>query len=162
STGDLDSLLPASGEVRLIGHFRHTIFGCARIVQSGATSCVANAGPRDGILPVEWSKARMPQIVNFHSADDPRDVVHQVVQLLAEGQLVGLPTETGYAVVASPLQSQAVERLIKLGEKWGHSRLVLALKNPLEALDYVPNMGTLGRKLIRRFWPGPVTLLFED
>jgi protein-tyrosine phosphatase len=38
----------------------------------------------------------------------------------------------------------------------------MALKNPLEALDYVPKMGSLGRKLIRRFWPGPVTLLFED
>lgn len=104
----------------------------------------------------------MPQIVNFYSADDPRDVVHQVVQLLAEGQVVGLPTETGYAAVASPLQSQAVERLIRLGEKWGSQRLVLALKNPLEALDYVPKMGSLGRKLIRRFWPGPVTLLLDD
>jgi protein-tyrosine phosphatase len=103
----------------------------------------------------------MAQIVNFRSADDPRDVVHQVVQLLAEGKLVGLPTETGYVAAASPLQAPAADRLVKLGEKWGLPRVVLALKNPLEALDYVPNLGAFGRKLIRRFWPGPVTMLFD-
>ena len=104
----------------------------------------------------------MPQIIDFLSADDPRDVVHQVVQTLAEGELVGLPTETGYVAAASPLKASAGHSLGELRTRLGAPRLVLALKTPHEALDYVPRTGALGRKLIRGFWPGPVTFLFEE
>jgi protein-tyrosine phosphatase len=104
----------------------------------------------------------MPRIVDFRAADDPRDVVHQIVQTLAEGELAGLPTETGYVVAAHALQQGAAERLARVRQRLGCPQSVLALKNPQEALDYVPQMGLLGRKLIRRFWPGPVTLLFDE
>jgi protein-tyrosine phosphatase len=73
-----------------------------------------------------------------------------------------LPTETGYVVVAHALQPGAAERLALVRQQLRSPRSVLALKNPQEALDYVPQMGLLGRKLIRRFWPGPVTLWFDD
>jgi protein-tyrosine phosphatase len=108
------------------------------------------------------SNARMPQIVDLRTAADPRDVVHRAVQSIAEGRLVGLPTETGYLAAAFPLDASAIQRVAALARRLDRPRLVLALKNPLEALDYVPEMGALGRKLMRRFWPGPVTLLFEE
>jgi protein-tyrosine phosphatase len=106
--------------------------------------------------------ARMPRIVDFHSADDPRDVVHQIVQTLAEGEPVGLPTETGYVAAALAHQPTAGARIERLRQRLETGQSVLALKHPVESLDYVPQMGPLGRKLMRRFWPGPVTLLFED
>jgi protein-tyrosine phosphatase len=106
--------------------------------------------------------ARMPRIVDFPSAEDPRDVVHQIVQTLAEGELVGLPTETGYTVAAHALQAPAGDKMERIRRRLGTGPSVLALKHPLESLDYVPQMGPLGRKLVRRFWPGPVTLRFED
>ena len=107
------------------------------------------------------SVVRMPRIVDFQSADEPRDVVHQIVQTLAEGKLVGLPTETGYVAAAHPLHPAGVDRLAALQRKLGSPRLVVVLKHPQESLDYVPQMGPLARKLTRRFWPGPVTLLFD-
>jgi protein-tyrosine phosphatase len=106
--------------------------------------------------------ARIPKTVDFRAADDPRDVVHQIVQGLAEGELVGLPTETGYVAAAHALQPRGADRLARVRQHLGARRSVLALKNPLESLDYVPQMGDLGRKLIRRFWPGPVTMLFDE
>jgi protein-tyrosine phosphatase len=105
--------------------------------------------------------ARMPRIIDFRSADDPRDVVHQVVQTLAEGGLVGLPTETGYVVAAHALHAPAGDKMERIRQRLETGPSVLALKHPLESLDYVPQMGSLGRKLVRRFWPGPVTLRFE-
>jgi protein-tyrosine phosphatase len=107
------------------------------------------------------SVVRMPRIVDFQSADEPRDVVHQIVQTLAEGKLVGLPTETGYVAAAHPLHPAGVDRLAALRTEMGLPRLVVVLKHPQESLDYVPQMGPLARKLTRRFWPGPVTLLFD-
>src|SRR5579871_141563 len=104
----------------------------------------------------------MPRIVDFHAADDPRDVVHQIVQALIEGEVVGLPTETGYVTAAHSLEPRAGERLAGVRERLGCPRSLLALKNPQEVLDYVPRTGVLGRKLARRFWPGPVTIWFTE
>ena len=103
----------------------------------------------------------MPSIVDLRTASDLRDVVHKTVQTLAEGGLVGLPTETGYIAVANPLHAPSIDRLQSLGRRIEHPRVVLAMKSSLEALDYVPQVGSLGKKLLRRFWPGPVTIQFE-
>jgi protein-tyrosine phosphatase len=42
------------------------------------------------------------------------------------------------------------------------SPFTLAIKSADEALDFVPDMGPLARRLTRRCWPGPVTLVMED
>ena len=86
----------------------------------------------------------------------------QVVQTLAEGKLVGLPTETGYVAAVHPLHPEGAGRLDSLLRQLGCPRPVVVLKHPQEALDYVPQMGALARKLARRFWPGPVTLVFDE
>ncbi|MGH7194496.1 MAG: Sua5/YciO/YrdC/YwlC family protein, partial [Candidatus Saccharimonadales bacterium] len=102
-----------------------------------------------------------PIVIDLRSADDSRDVVHRAVQALAEGCLVGFPTETVYALAASALSESAVEKLRKVCGQVDQP-LTLAIKSADEALDYVPCLGALGRRLARRCWPGPVTLIVED
>jgi len=104
----------------------------------------------------------MSQIVDLRNAADARDVVHRAVQLLAEGRLVGLPTETGYVAAGLPIIGDVVLRLGSLAQRLGRELPILAIKHPFEALDYIPQMGALSRKLTRRFWPGPVTMLFQE
>lgn len=105
---------------------------------------------------------RMPPVVDLRSSPDPRDLVHRSVQALAEGQLLGVPTETGYVAAGYLLAAPAVQRLATVGRNLGRERLILALQSPQESLDYVPQVTDLGRKLMRRFWPGPVALLFPE
>lgn len=102
-----------------------------------------------------------PIVIDLRSADDSRDVVHRAVQALAEGCLVAFPTETVYALAASALSETAVAKLGKLCGGDGQP-LTLAIKSADEALDYAPCLGPLGRRLARRCWPGPVTLIVED
>lgn len=103
----------------------------------------------------------MSNVVELNRADDPRDVIHEAVQLLAEGNLVGLPTDTVYVPAAHALHAEAVARLQRVCEEFGLRPGVLAIKSASEAEDYVPDMEEQGRKLSRRCWPGPVTLTFE-
>ncbi len=106
----------------------------------------------------------MPQVVEIRNADDPRDVIHRVCQLLAEGQLAALPTETAYIVVASSLSEPGVQRLqsLLLGrEKRTEGRAALILKSAEEAHDYLPNMPVAADRLARRAWPGPLTMEFS-
>lgn len=103
----------------------------------------------------------MSKIVNIRQADDPRDVIHQAVQCLSAGELVALPTETVYVMCANPVAPAAIERLTPLISDTELPQMVLALQSPEQALDYVPKMTKLGRKFVRRSWPGPVTLVFD-
>ncbi|MDA0835800.1 MAG: Sua5/YciO/YrdC/YwlC family protein [Planctomycetota bacterium] len=102
----------------------------------------------------------MPTIFDLQKTDDVRDLIHQMVSRLVHGDLVGLPTETMYVVAAHSLNENAVQRLRQLVDETSTSPFILAVKGAQESLDYVPQMAMLGRKMIRRCWPGPITLEF--
>lgn len=105
----------------------------------------------------------MAQIVDIRNSDEPRDVIHQVVELLSEGNLVAFPTETVYAIAAHSANTEGVRKLLDLFQVSEHSTsgCVLGIKGSQEAHDFVPQMSSLGAKLSRRCWPGPVTLQYS-
>jgi L-threonylcarbamoyladenylate synthase len=101
----------------------------------------------------------MPEIVDIRCADEPRDVVHRSCQLLAEGQLLLLPTETQYTLAASGLQVVTVERLAELA---GNRGLELVARSVEDARDYWTSTPRIALKLARRCWPGPVVLALPE
>jgi protein-tyrosine phosphatase len=103
-----------------------------------------------------------PIVIDIRNAEDGRDVVHRAVQALAEGQLVALPTETVYGLAASACHAHAVERLLEVKGRPASAPMALAIKSADEALDYVPDMSALARRLARRCWPGPITLVVDN
>jgi protein-tyrosine phosphatase len=102
-----------------------------------------------------------PIVIDIRNAEDARDVVHRAVQALAEGQLIALPTETVYGLAASACRADAVERLLKVKGRSPAQPLTLAIKSAEEAPDFVPDLSPLARRLARRCWPGPVTLVVD-
>jgi len=100
----------------------------------------------------------MSEVIDIRKTDDVRDVVHQAVHCLSEGQLVAFPTETFYTVAAHALHPGAVAAVRELSAE---TPCVLGLKSADEALDFLPRMSQLARKLARRCWPGPVTIAFD-
>ena len=102
-----------------------------------------------------------PVVIDVAAADDVRDMVHRAVQALAEGQLVALPTETVYGVAASATNPGAVERLAAAKGRDGATPFALAVKSADDAEDYAPGWNRVARRLARRCWPGPVTLVVE-
>jgi protein-tyrosine phosphatase len=103
-----------------------------------------------------------PIVIDIRNAEDSRDVVHRAVQALAEGHLVALPTETVYGLAASACRVDAVERLIRAKGRPGGQPMALAIKSAEEAIDFVPDLSPLARRLARRCWPGPVTLVVDN
>lgn len=103
-----------------------------------------------------------PVVIDLRSAEDWRDVVHRAVQAVAEGGLVAFPTETVYGLAANALDEEAVGRLMALKDRTAAKPLTLAIKSADEARDYAPDMCALARRLARRCWPGPITLVVDD
>jgi protein-tyrosine phosphatase len=84
--------------------------------------------------------------------------LRRAVGALAEGRIVAFPTDTTYTLAASGLSPEAVERLD--GQAGGSC--LLAMRDAADALDWVPSMSAVARRLARRCWPGPVELLWPQ
>ena len=79
-------------------------------------------------------------------------------RLLREGQVVAFPTETVYGLGADALNEQAVRAIFAAKERPADNPLIVhvAERNQLDGLCFVTE---IAEKLMRAFWPGPLTLL---
>lgn len=102
----------------------------------------------------------MPKIVTMTEVDDQRDLVHRIVETVSQNGLVAVPTATAYLLVAGSLNEPATTRLREIVGSPSEP-CSLMLKSPDEAIDYVPRMSTLARRITKRFWPGPVIAEFD-
>jgi tRNA threonylcarbamoyl adenosine modification protein (Sua5/YciO/YrdC/YwlC family) len=100
-------------------------------------------------------------ILDLKSSEDPRDVVHRAVEALSAGKIIAIPTETVYGLAASALHPDAVKRLVEIKGRSADKPLAFAIKSADDALDYVPNMSCVARRVARRSWPGPITLVLD-
>jgi protein-tyrosine phosphatase len=103
----------------------------------------------------------MTEVLDWQTAARPHTVVRQAVRALARGDLVAFPTETVYGVAAHALVPEAVERLRHGKGRPVEKPLTLALRGSAEAFDWAPEISPLARRLARRCWPGPMTLVLD-
>ena len=102
-----------------------------------------------------------PEVIRLEHAHDTRGVITRAVECLHDGQVVAVPTETVYGLVVSAARPDAVERLRRLKDRSAEKPLALAVESARTAAHYISDPGRMGGRLIRRCWPGPVTLVFD-
>jgi L-threonylcarbamoyladenylate synthase len=108
--------------------------------------------------PSVLSAERMTRILDLLSSNDPRDVIHQAVQALAEGELAALPLEGSYVLSALATHPAAVARLEQAALPQTVGCLVLASAEA--AADLLPLLSPSQERLLQRTWPGPVVFRF--
>ena len=79
-------------------------------------------------------------------------------RLIAEGKLVGFPTETVYGLGGNALNDQAVRDIFAAKGRPADNPLIVHVSQMDEAGD-VCYVNPMAEKLMRAFWPGPLTLL---
>jgi protein-tyrosine phosphatase len=107
------------------------------------------------------AERRKTEQLDLEGSDDPRDVIHRVVACLAQGGVAILPTETAYVLAASVTAPGAVERVRAVKNRGAHEPLCVGLRDPGELADWVPDASVAARKLARRAWPGPMTMIAQ-
>jgi L-threonylcarbamoyladenylate synthase len=84
------------------------------------------------------------------------------VELLREGEIVALPTETVYGLAADALNPIAVAKIFEAKERPRFDPLIVHLPNR-EWLDKIVDLPAHDRQLILKladkFWPGPFTMV---
>jgi len=87
--------------------------------------------------------------------------IAEPAKILAAGGLVVFPTETLYGLGASLERPEAMERLMELTKSPPDRRLTIHLGHAFELTKHVREVPPAARRMIRRFWPGPLTLLLQ-
>ena len=102
-----------------------------------------------------------PVVINLSDAEDLRDVIHRTVEALSAGKVVAIPTETVYGLAASAFKPEAVQRVFEIKGRPANAPLAIAVKSLEDAIDFVPNMSPVARRIARRSWPGPITIVHK-
>ncbi len=95
--------------------------------------------------------------ISPQTADAPEIV--RAVEALVRGQLVAFPTETVYGLAANAAIGESVERLRAVKGRDADRPFTVHLGSREGVAGYVPELSTLGRRLVRKAWPGPLTLI---
>jgi tRNA threonylcarbamoyl adenosine modification protein (Sua5/YciO/YrdC/YwlC family) len=85
--------------------------------------------------------------------------IRQAAETLRSGGLVIFPTETVYGLGADANSSDALERLHRLKNRPDSQPLTIHLADPEGAVDYADRLSPGSRRLMERYWPGPLTLI---
>lgn len=82
-------------------------------------------------------------------------------EAIKKGKLVLFPTETVYGIGADALNEEAVKQIYLAKGRASDNPLIAHISN-LEMLEkLVVEVGEIEKKLIQKFWPGPLTIVFK-
>jgi len=87
-----------------------------------------------------------------------RAAERRALECLEKGEIVALPTETVYGLAVRADRREALENLarakgrsVELGPTWHIGNV--------SALEAFPRVSPMARRLVNRYWPGPLTLV---
>lgn len=86
--------------------------------------------------------------------------IEEAASVIKEGGVVAFPTETVYGLGADALNPLAVKKIFKAKGRPQDNPLIIHVANKnLESL--VKEIPSIANKIMDRFWPGPLTLIFK-
>lgn len=89
---------------------------------------------------------------------DSGTITRAAIRLRAGG-LVAFPTETVYGLGANALDARAVANVYAVKNRPRFDPLIVHVADAAAVADYATGIDGRARRLIERFWPGPLTLV---
>jgi L-threonylcarbamoyladenylate synthase len=80
-------------------------------------------------------------------------------QLLQQGNLVAIPTETVYGLAANALDENAVKKIYEAKQRPAVNPLIIHLADASQVEEFVEYIPAVAHRLIERFCPGPLTVV---
>lgn len=101
------------------------------------------------------------KIISIFETGDYERFTAEAGAVLREGGVVILPTETVYGAATMLTSTTGRERLRALRPGAEHRPLTLHLASPTEGPAFTGQPSEIGKRLMRKLWPGPVGLMFN-
>lgn len=86
--------------------------------------------------------------------------LERAAQIIRGGGLVAIPTETVYGLGASALNAAAAAKIFEAKQRPSFDPLIVHVSDRGMLQKVVQEIPAVAEKLMERFWPGPLTLVF--
>lgn len=101
------------------------------------------------------------RIVRLDYSQPKKEYLAEAAKIIAKGGLVILPTETVYGIAADRNNKKAIERLYELKNRPKEKLFSLHIDDKDRVEELASDIPTSAYKLMERFWPGPLTIIFK-
>jgi len=102
----------------------------------------------------------MALILPFNSPPSPH-IIEQAVACVQYGGVLVVPTDSFYALAIGVFQPTALERLLGIKGNRDHKPFPVLIGDPSQLDQLVDEVPEIGKKLMRHFWPGLLTLVLK-
>lgn len=103
----------------------------------------------------------MAEVVYIDPAHPSAHLINKAAAVIRTGGIIVYPTETLYGLGADPLDSEAIKRLYEIKGREADKPIPYLIKDQEMLATLVDEIPPIGRQLMERYWPGPLTLIFQ-
>jgi L-threonylcarbamoyladenylate synthase len=99
------------------------------------------------------------QILKLSQKKPQENAIKKAAELLKKGQIVAFPTETVYGLGADAFNPSAVRKIFSAKGRPADDPLIVHVASIADAEKAVKKIPAVARKLMKKYWPGPLTLV---
>lgn len=99
------------------------------------------------------------KVIKINPKFPEQDLIKEAAGVLRNGGLVGFPTETVYGIGANLLEKETIQRLYEIKQRPKDKPFSLHISDLNQLQDFVSFLSKEAEDLIKRFWPGPLTIV---
>lgn len=101
------------------------------------------------------------EVLKIDCGQIDRDKLQKAADLLKNGEIVGMPTETVYGLAADATNPDAVAKIFEAKGRPQDNPLIVHVADIETAGKLVKNIPQAALKLFSAFWPGPLTVIMK-
>ena len=103
----------------------------------------------------------MPIIIKISPNHPEPDRIDEAVAILKRGGVIGFPTETFYGLGADARNEAAIGKIFDVKGRDFNNPILVVIGELGQLNLFAQDIPAQARALMKRFWPGPVTILFR-
>lgn len=101
------------------------------------------------------------KIIKIDKENINQELLDQALKVIKSGEIVAFPTETVYGLGVNGLDEKAVKKIYKAKGRPSDNPLILHISSKKQISPLVREIPEIANKLIDKFWPGPLTIIFK-
>jgi len=99
------------------------------------------------------------EILKIDSNSPEASKIEKAVQVLRQGEIIGIPTETVYGLAVDADNREAVMQLSDIKKRPKDKPFTIQIADLSQLRDYIGNIPPKLKLILQEFWPGPLTII---
>ena len=102
----------------------------------------------------------MAKVIKIDPENPDISKIKEAAEMLKKGGIVAFPTDTFYGLGVDATNDKAVKRIYAVKERDYDKPILILIDKRDKISKYVKDIPQIAKKLIDKFWPGPLTIIF--